>query len=292
MKRNLFGILVCFLIPFISFTQVKENIRVALTKASPNYIEWIKKGDSSIVVIDLSNLKQSEALKRLNDCSALVITGGGDIDPALYGDDVSRAICKDIDQNRDNLERAMLTEALALKMPVLGICRGEQMINVAFGGSLIPDIPIYMRAKSQIKSSSVGNVSTGMETIVEVDLGDGKNEKSKVIHQCEDYLNCFHQVRLVSNSILRSITGVDTSTVTTNHHQAILKLGKGLKMNAQSADSLIEGIEWKDPEGKSFLIGVQWHPERMDLSNSFSGRLLQRFLAETRKYVVIPQNVK
>jgi putative glutamine amidotransferase len=84
--------------------------------------------------------------------------------------------------------------------------------------------------------------------------------------------------------LLKSILGSDTGFVTSNHHQAILRLGKGLKINAQSPDGIIEGIEWKNSQGKSFMLGVQWHPERMDPSNAFSGKLLQRFLAEARIY--------
>jgi putative glutamine amidotransferase len=93
-------------------------------------------------------------------------------------------------------------------------------------------------------------------------------------------------------SLLRSIIGFDTGFVTTNHHQAIQTLGNGLKKNAQSADSIIEGIEWNDAREKSFMVGVQWHPERMDTSNAFSGKLLHRFLAEVKKYAATLQKVK
>jgi putative glutamine amidotransferase len=264
MKKPPYGIFFCFLIPFLfSFTPVKENpIKVALTKASPNYINWIKKGDSSIIMVDLNNLKPMEAIQKLHDCAGLVLTGGGDIDPSLYQNADNEKECKDIDRNRDILEKAMIDEALILKIPILGICRGEQMLNVFSGGSLITDIPSYMKLKNQ------------------------------VIHQCEDYLHCYHTVRLDSKSLLRSIIGFDTGFVTSNHHQAIQRLGNGLKKNAESPDGIIEGIEWNDAKGKSFMVGVQWHPERMDISNAFSGKLLQGFLAEAQKYASKMKNVK
>ena len=294
MKKILSGILICFLICFLfSFTPDKDKpFKVALSKASPNYINWIIKRDSSILIVDLNNLKPADAISKLHDCAALVLTGGGDIDPSLYKNAGNNEDFKDIDVNRDKLERAMIDEALTLKMPILGICRGEQMLNVALGGSLITDIPSFKKLKRQENNSSPNGVNTGLEQAVAIDLGNGKKEPTEVIHQCDDYLHCYHTVKLESTSLLRSIIGSDTGYVTTNHHQAILTLGDGLKENAQSADSITEGIEWNDTRGKSFMLGVQWHPERMDTSNAFSGKLLQRFLAEAKKYASRLQNVK
>ena len=294
MRKDPTVILVCFLIPFLfSFTPDKEKpLKIALTKASPNYINWIIKGDSSIIVVDLNNLKPAEAIHKLHDCAALVLTGGGDIDPSLYKHSGNKEDFKDIDVNRDKLEKAMIGEALMLNMPILGICRGEQMLNVVLGGTLITDIPSFKKLKSHEKNSLPKGGSTGLDQAVVADLGIGKKEPTEVIHQCDDYLHCYHAVRLESTSMLRSIIGSDTGFVTTNHHQAILTLGDGLKENAQSADSITEGIEWKDTRGKSFMLGVQWHPERMDASNAFSGKLLQRFLAEAKKYASTLQKVK
>jgi putative glutamine amidotransferase len=256
MKKLLYGILFCLLIPFLfSFIPVKEKpMKIALTKASPNYINWITKGDTSVIVIDLNNLKPEEAIQELQNCSGLVLTGGGDIDPALYHYPDNEKVCKDVDLDRDILEKAVIGEALTLKMPILGICRGEQMLNVFTGGSLITDIPSFMKMKDEVN------------------------------HQCDDYLHCYHAVRLDPGSLLRNIIGFDTGFVTSNHHQAIERLGNGLNINAHSPDNIIEGIEWKEPRGKSFMVGVQWHPERMDTSNAFSGKLLQRFIAESQKF--------
>jgi putative glutamine amidotransferase len=294
MRTTSHRILFIFILPFLfSFTPVKERpVKVALTKASPNYIQWIAKGDPSVIVIDLNNLKPAEAIQKLHECSALLLTGGGDIDPALYGNAGKRPECMDVDLNRDKLETAMINEALSLKMPILGICRGEQMLNVVLGGTLIIDIPSFKLSKNQVKNTSATVVNTGMETAISTNLGNGNKDTTAIIHQCEDYDHCFHPVRLDPDSFLHSIVGSDTGTVTSNHHQAVLELGKGLKKSAQSPDNIIEGIEWKDQAGKSFLVGVQWHPERMDFSNAFSGKILQRFLAEAKKFAVKLQNVK
>ncbi len=282
-----------FLLSFLCcFNQVNgQLIKVALTKSSPNYINWIKQGDSSIILIDLDNLNPAEAIQRLHKCAGLVLTGGGDINPSLYNNDDKDKVCRDIDKNRDKLEKTMVNEALAMKMPILGICRGEQMLNVVLGGTLITDIPSYIKSKSQVNNLSTNKVNAGIETINAVD--DHEKKKTRiVIHQSDDYLRCYHSIRLDKTAFLYDIIGADTGFVTSNHHQAILKLAKGLKVNAESPDSIIEGIEWKDTRGKSFMVGVQWHPERMDLSNPFSGKLLQSFLTEVRNYALIMKNVK
>jgi putative glutamine amidotransferase len=293
MKKIHCMVLIVFVLPFF-FCSNQTNgqpVKVALTKSSPNYIDWITRGDSSIILINLDNLKLAEAIQKLHECAGLVLTGGGDIDPSLYKNEDDNKVCRDIDQNRDKLEKAMINEALAMKMPILGICRGEQMLNVVLGGTLITDIPSYIRSKGQVNNLPPGKVNTGMETAVPLDPAV-ITKPGDVVHQCDDYLQCYHSVRLDASSYLHIIIGVDTGVVTSNHHQAVLKLGKGLKQDAQAADSIIEGIEWKDPGEKSFMVGVQWHPERMDFSNPFSGKLLQKFLAETKKYALISPILK
>ncbi len=104
----------------------------------------------------------------------------------------------------------------------------------------------------------------------------------KVVHQCDDWEHCFHEAYPVKGSLLREISGTDSAQVTTNHHQAVRIVAKGLRANVYSADSLIEGIEWADPAGKPFLMGVQWHPERMDVSNPLSGPVARKFVQECR----------
>jgi putative glutamine amidotransferase len=293
MKLTSYRALIVFLLSFLfSYTQINgQPFKVALTRSSPNYISWLTQGDSSIILIDLNNLNPAEAIQKLHECAALVLTGGGDIDPSLYNNDDKNKVCQDIDKNRDILEKAVIIEALALKMPILGICRGEQMLNVALGGTLITDIPSYLKSKSQVSNPSANGANTSMETAVTVDL-EGKKEPGVVIHQCDDYVHCYHSIRLDPASYLHDIIGSETGVVTSNHHQAVLTLGNGMKINAQSSDGIIEGIEWKDAREKSFMVGVQWHPERMDLSNPFSGKLLQKFIEETKKYALKLQNVK
>ena len=193
----------------------------------------------------------------MEKCSGLLVTGGEDVQPEYYGKASEKHLCTEIDPRRDTLEMALIRKALEKQMPVLGICRGEQILNVTLGGSLIVDIPDHFSRLPRIYP---------------------------VIHQCDDYLNCFHSVTIFPNSLLRSIAGCDMGKVTTNHHQAVEKLAPGLAANARSDDGLTEGIEWESQEGKSFLLGVQWHPERMDTSNCLSGKILNVFIRHSESF--------
>ncbi len=231
-------------------TEQDSGLRIALSKASPNYINWLKRADSTIEVVDLYPMSIDAAMLALETCSGLVLTGGEDVYPGIYGTAADTLRCGDIDRHRDSLETAAIAKALDRGLPVAGICRGQQILNVWLGGTLFTDIP--------------------------QDVG------TKVIHRCDDYLSCFHTVVVAKGSLLDSIARADSGALTTNHHQAVRMLARGLKANAWSADSLIEGIEWADPANKPFMIGVQWHPERMDDASPLSGPLVRRFVAECR----------
>jgi len=235
----------------------KEPMEIAVTKATKNYISWLKKGDSTLIPLDMYPMDIDTALKRLDHCAGLLVTGGEDVQPEYYGQAGEKHLCTEMDPRRDTLEIALIKKAIELKMPVLGICRGEQILNVSLGGSLIVDIPTHFEQLPRIYH---------------------------IIHQCEDYLRCFHSVHVFPGTLLHSIVGHDTGFVTTNHHQAADLLAPGLICNARSNDGLTEGIEWETYQDKSFLIGVQWHPERMDTSNALSGNLLKEFIIRCQEF--------
>jgi putative glutamine amidotransferase len=225
-------------------------LRIAISKASPNYVNWLKKADSSIEIVNLWPMRIDSAMMALDDCSGLLLSGGEDVYPGIYGMEYDTVRCTEIDRHRDSLEIAAIARAFDLGLPVMGICRGNQILNVYLGGTLFIDIP--------------------------------KDHGTFVIHQCDDYLRCFHPVRTADSSLLKGISGIDTATVTTNHHQAVRLLARGVKANAFSADSLIEGIEWENKKDKPFMLGVQWHPERMEFGNPLSGPVVVRFVEECR----------
>lgn len=227
-------------------------LKIGISKASPNYITWLKRSDPSIQTVDLYTLSVSSAVQQLSHCSGLLLTGGEDVWPGRYGKEYDTLRCTEMNPHRDSLDMALIEKALAMKMPVVGICRGHQILNVYLGGTLIIDIP--------------------------------KDFGAQIIHQCDDYLHCFHRVSITNASMLGNICRCDSAQVTTNHHQAVDHLSPFLIANAASEDRLIEGIEWRDPAGKSFLLGVQWHPERMDPSNPLSGKIADEFIKQSSDF--------
>lgn len=237
--------------------QEESQLRIAFSKGSPeqsyaNYYSWIHSVDSTVICKDMYDMPTDSALKLFKTCSGLLLTGGTDIHPGFYGKAYDTVRCWPIDDHLDLLEMTLIDSAIAWGMPILGVCRGHQMINVALGGSLIVDIP--------------------------ADFG------TTVIHKCENYLTCFHNVSIEPGTLLSEISGTGSGDVTSNHHQAAEMMAPALKAVAFTADGLTEAEEWKNPSGKSFLLGVQWHPERMGLDDPLSGPIAVRFLEECRKF--------
>jgi putative glutamine amidotransferase len=163
----------------------------------------------------------------LSRLQGLVLSGGGDLDPAHYGEDRHETVT-DVTAERDHFELALARQALDVNLPTLAICRGQQVLNVATGGTLIQDIP-----------SSVAGAADH----------DPERERAELSHE----------VRLLPGSRLRQVLGEDTVAVNSFHHQAVKDVGKGLIASAWSVgDGVIEGIE---APGRRFVLGVQWHPE-------------------------------
>lgn len=229
----------------------KLPLRIALSSGSENYINWVLRADSTAEIINLRELNVDSAIKLLNTCDGIIFTGGEDVVPAYYGKGYDSVRCES-NPERDTLEFALIQEALDLGIPVLGVCRGQQILNVALGGTLIVDIPA--------------------------------DHPGEVIHRCEDYTKCFHQVKISTNSKLFSITGADTGLVTTNHHQAIDVTAPLLRIVAMSDDSIPEAVEWADTATKQYFLAVQWHPERMDVQSKLSMPLIRSFIEATREY--------
>ena len=233
-----------------------EPVRIAISKAVPeksysNYGRWLRYGDSTVVYFDLYHLEKDSALALLATCDGLLLTGGTDIYPGRYGKEKDTVICWKPDFKRDTLETAALLFAMERNMPVFGICRGHQMINVGNGGSLFTDIP--------------------------TDLGNGTK------HQQPDTYDCPHDIRIINGSLLQKISGVNSGTVNSNHHQGIDIISEKLTGIAYTGDGLIESVELKDTK-KQFMLGVQWHPERMDYNNPLSGKLAKHFLDVALKF--------
>jgi putative glutamine amidotransferase len=155
----------------------------------------------------------------------LILSGGGDIDPASYGA-VRDPACGEANTGRDNAEFELARQALDDALPVLGICRGLQVINVVLGGTLIQHLP-----------DVVGH--------------DG--------HSPEESRHGSHKVSVASESLLAQLLGRTEADVPTHHHQAAGRLGDGLVATAWADDGTVEAVELAEPA--SFMMAVQWHPE-------------------------------
>jgi putative glutamine amidotransferase len=209
------------------------------------YAEWLRGGGAEIVL--LSTALYNGGLLAL--CDALVLSGGGDMHPKFYGREELLPLCKEVNEERDAFELAVLEHARRRRMPVLGICRGAQVLNVGFGGTLVPDI-----------------------------------EKAGFTrHRTGDAVERLHPVSVEPGSQLHGILGTRRGEVNTFHHQAVDRPGAGLRASAASHDGLIEAVEPLDPDGGPFTLGVQWHPERMKNADSpFAAALLRAFLCAVR----------
>lgn len=188
-----------------------------------------------------------DALDALADrLDGLVVTGGAfDIDPSLYGD-TSRHATVATKEGRTTFEWAITKAMLDRDKPVLGICGGEQLLNVMLGGSLI----------QHIEDAVQGSV-----------LHEQPNPRN----------TAGHAVKVTPGSLLHRISGTDRLMVNSAHHQAVRAAGPGILVNAVAEDGVIEGIE--DPR-KKFCLGVQWHPEF--IVGPGDARIIDAFVAAAR----------
>jgi putative glutamine amidotransferase len=164
------------------------------------------------------SLSTLTAMMAMSD--GLVLTGGGDVNPARYGEEPHPAVTGVSDQ-RDAVEEAVLSLALDRGLPVLAICRGMQILNVALGGTLIQDLP----------SESSGGMLHGPRST--------------------------HSVNIAPQSRLAAVMATTVAEVNSRHHQAVNVLGDGVHAVAWSPDGIVEGLEM---DGQ-WVVGVQWHPE-------------------------------
>jgi putative glutamine amidotransferase len=182
------------------------------------------------VPLILSQIVGSEyAARSLVGCDGLVLTGGEDVDPGHYGARASEALGT-VDGARDAFELALFHAARERGLPVLGICRGIQLINVAMGGTLWQDLP------------------TERPGPVDHDPGGARDART-------------HAVELTHGSRVARALGTTTLTPNSFHHQGVRDLAPGLVASGWAADGLVEAVETGEDDG--WLIAVQWHPEEM-----------------------------
>ena len=219
--------------------------RIALTHTGParylHYPAWLRRHYPEIQIIDLAT--RSGPLEELRGCHGLLLPGGPDVDPVEYRMPELRPLCRTIDARRDRLELRCAREAAALGIPLLGICRGLQVVNVALGGTLVADLPPGQR-----------------------ETHDKLEDRDRL-----------HDVRCEEGSLLARLAAEKAGAeadcgVNSAHHQAAEMIASDLRVSARSPDGVIEALEWRDPDGRGFLLLVQWHPERMAAAQSCFSR--------------------
>jgi putative glutamine amidotransferase len=210
------------------FPEGKTFKREAAVAIQAAYTDSVHRAGGVAVVLPPQAIDPVEAAARMATLDGLVLTGGPDVDPARYGAD-PHPTTYGVDDAQDRFDMAMLRAAIDLARPVLAICRGLQVVNVAFGGSLHQHIP-------EIDGIGAHGIPDG---------GGGSDNRYEI----------------APGSLLAGVVGSASMAGRCHHHQAVDRVGSGLVVSARTADGIVEGLELGDDEGGPWLVAVQWHPE-------------------------------
>jgi putative glutamine amidotransferase len=220
--------------------------RIGITTSDTNfqnYPNWIAGEGVELVLLSYAE----KNIQDFDSCDGFVLTGGIDVHPAFYQNArVDYPNTTVFNESRDLFEMQVFEFARQQNKPVLAICRGLQLVNIALGGNLIQDL----------QENGFDNHRKGP---------DGDKE---------------HKIEVQAGTLLAQIAGVQQGFVNSAHHQGLDQIADGLKVSAFSEDGVVEAIEYKDAK-KPFLLAVQWHPERMQIPSSnlaFSQNIRSAFI--------------
>lgn len=230
--------------PIIGITgaYVNHNIFMEGTYVHHDYQKAVAANGG--VPIILPFVQEELTALMVDQCDALLLSGGEDVDPQEYGMDPHQKLGNTI-LLRDKVEKELLAKAMKKNIPILAICRGVQLVNVAFGGTLIQDIP--SQVKDSIKHTQ--SVNRSLDT---------------------------HWITIEKDSKLANIIGEEKTRVNSLHHQAIDVIADDLEVVARSSDYIIEAVEHK--KYPNFFLGLQWHPESMAATNEKMNRIFSEFI--------------
>jgi len=199
------------------------------------------------IPIILPNVPDEASIPRIiSSIDGLVVTGGGDIDPTLFGEEPHLKLGS-IHPDRDAFEMMLIQAALEANLPILAICRGCQILNIAAGGDMYQDI--YSQYDVDLLQHQQRAPRQHVSHFIDVDEG----------------------------TLLQRISKSSRYKVNSFHHQAVRRLAQGFRRSAVSSDNIIEAFE---SERHSFVIGVQWHPENL-FDDEYANRLYKTFIAST-----------
>lgn len=186
--------------------------------------------------------------EQLSHIDALILSGGQDVNPLLYGEEPH---CKlgNILPKRDTYDIKLIKLALEMGKPILGICRGEQILNVSQGGTLYQDLSLMEGSHIKHNQRHLSNIPT-------------------------------HSVEIIKGTKLHKILGKTTILTNSFHHMAVNKVAPGYVVSARSKDGVVEAIE---KEGEDFVIGLQWHPEMMAKENEIMKKIFTALIEEATR---------
>jgi putative glutamine amidotransferase len=234
--------------------RVAERPLGKFVRADLDYVEGVAEaGGVPVVLPPVVGSRGAEAL--LDGMDGLLLSGGSDLDPVYYGEEPVPELGVTVPE-RDAFEMALLERALRRQIPILGICRGMQILNVALGGTLYQDLPSQMDHM--------------------VLLGH---------RQQTPKWQPTHEVEVDGGSKVAEIMGTDELKVNSYHHQAIKDLASGLTAVARSPDEVIEAVEWNDLS-KRWLVGVQWHVEAMRDAGPEHRRLFEAHVCAAERHAL------
>lgn len=208
----------------------------------PGYLTGIEEAGGLPLILPFTDDRE-ELLQAASVCDGFLFTGGHDVDPSVYGE-AKKEICGKACPVRDVMEREIFSYALKLDKPVLGICRGIQMINALLGGTLYQDLPTEYESETEH-------------------------------HMDPPYDRTAHMVEIVPGSLFAKWFAECKLPVNSYHHQAVKEPGRGLQVCARSEDGLVEAVcmpEWR------FVVAVQWHPEFNYKTETSSRILFEKFI--------------
>lgn len=213
-----------------------------------NYPNWIQGVGVEVIYLSFQDGNLTDILK----CDAVVLTGGVDLHPRFYQNArEDYPFSTEFNEKRDDFEMDVFQICAEKKLPILAICRGLQLVNVALGGDLIQDLQEC-----------------------------GKSNHRKMLG-----IDGEHVIQVEKDSLLFEISQTETGIVNSAHHQGIGTLAPDLRISAWSEDGVAEAIEYQHWESFPFFLGVQWHPERLFTTSksNFSENIRQKFLEAAQK---------
>ncbi|MGN6672336.1 MAG: gamma-glutamyl-gamma-aminobutyrate hydrolase family protein [Thermomicrobiales bacterium] len=224
--------------------------RGALYRMEVSYVNAVRQAGGVPVLLPYASEGVEELLAVLD---GLLLSGGGDIRPERFGDAEQHPQTYGISDERDEFEFVLLQAALARDLPVLAICRGIQVLNVALGGTLYQDV-----------ADQFSDTITHRQP-----------------WNTESWVRPTHDVALDADSTAANVYGATTVATNSAHHQTVKEVAPGLRVTGRSSDGSIEAVDYP---GKQFVLGVQWHPEKMFEDHAEHRRPFARLVQEAAGY--------